>query len=121
VAGYVAQKIHDAERIVLLLKDSAGVRWGARARDPAKRGGQDAVSLDPAIKDRRAWEALATTALPLLQTRSARPPRGSIRIEADRLSTSTAASSVQIVNANRTATSYRTAFSLLPRGATVPG
>jgi hypothetical protein len=52
--AYVAQKIHDANRIVLLLKDSAGVRWelervireGAAAKtlflvDPRDQGRRD--------------------------------------------------------------------------------
>ena len=41
--GYVADKIRRAERIVMLVKDSEGVRWESGAGDSRGRGGENAV------------------------------------------------------------------------------
>jgi hypothetical protein len=108
--GYVVQKIHDAQRIVLLLKDSAGVRWELERVIRGNAAAKTLFLLDPAIKDDAAWEALAATVLPLLRSAALAPagfgfasrPIG-FYFDGGKL--------VEIVNANRTATSYRTAFS----------
>jgi hypothetical protein len=108
--GYVAQKIHDAERIVLLLKDSPGVRWELARVIRENAAVRTLFLLDPAIKDDAAWEALATTVLPLL--RSAALATADFGFQSKPIGFYfDGGKLVQIVNANRTATSYRTAFS----------
>jgi hypothetical protein len=108
--GYVADKIRRAERIVLVMKDSQGVRWEI-ARVVAEGATLKTLFLfDPAVKGAADWEMLERTLVPLLQSVGAAPrdlaftarpigfffQRGTM---------------VEIVNENRTATSYRTAFS----------
>ena len=97
-------------RVVLLLKDSAGVRWELERviRDGA--ASKTLFLLDPAIKDDGVWQNLAQTVVPLLQSATLAPDSFGLQsrpigfyFDGGKL--------VQIVNANRTATSYRTAFS----------
>lgn len=108
--AYVAEKIRDAERIVLLLKDSAGVRWELERVIRESAAAKTLFLLDPAIKDAADLEALAGTVVPLLQGAGIAPPGFSFEsrpigfyFQGGKL--------VEIVNRNRTATSYRTAFS----------
>jgi len=108
--AYVAQKIRDAERIVLLLKDSAGVRWELERVIREKAAPKTLFLVDPAIKADATWDALAKTLVPLLQEAALAPAEFGLQsrpigffLQGGKL--------VEIVNANRTATSYRTAFS----------
>ncbi len=108
--AYVAQKIRDAQRIVMLVQDSAGVRWEL-AR--VIREGATAKTLflvDPRIKDAPHWEALAKMVVPLLHSAGTAAPGFEFQsrpigffFQGGKM--------VEIVNRNRTATSYRTAFS----------
>jgi hypothetical protein len=108
------------ERIVLLLKDSPGVRWELARVIRENAAVRTLFLLDPAIKDDAAWEALATTVLPLL--RSAALATADFGFQSKPIGFYfDGGKLVQIVNANRTATSYRTAFLVLPRGAGGPG
>jgi hypothetical protein len=112
--AYVAQKIHDAERIVLLIKDSAGVRWELERVIREGAAAKTLFLVDPAIEADATWDALARDGRAVAATGEA----GAIEfgfqsrpigffLQGRKL--------VQIVNANRTATSYRTAFSYFSR------
>ena len=107
---YVADKIRRAERIVLVMKNSEGVRWEI-ARVIAEGAAPKTLFLfDPTLNDAAEREMLARTLVPLLQSVGAAPQGLAFAaatigfyFERDTL--------VEIVNENRTATSYRTAFS----------
>ena len=108
--AYVAQKIRDAERIVMLVRDSPGVRWELARVIREGAAAKTLFLLDPGIKDSADWEALATMLVPLLHGAGFAPPAFEFRsrpigffFRGGKL--------VEIVNHNRTATSYRTAFS----------
>ena len=107
---YVADKIRCADRIVMLMKDTDGVRW-----EFAQVIGEGATFktlflFDPAVRDSEDWETLEKMVVPLLQSAGVATqgfefqsrPIGFF-FQSGRL--------VEIVNTNRTATSYRTAFS----------
>jgi hypothetical protein len=108
--GYVAQKIRDADRIVLLLKDSAGVRWELERVIREGAAAKTLFLVDPAIKSDAAWDALGKTVVPLLQAAALAPAEFGLQSRAIGFFPQ-GGKLVQIVNANRTATSYRTAFS----------
>jgi hypothetical protein len=107
---YVADKIRSAERIVLMMKDTDGVRW-----EFARVIGEGATFktlflFDPAVRDSGDWDRIEKMVVPLLQSAGVAPqglgfqsrPIGFF-FQSGKL--------VEIVNTNRTATSYRTAFS----------
>ncbi len=107
---YVADKIRRAERIVLVMKNSEGVRWEI-ARVVAEGAAPKTLFLfDPALDGPAEWEELEGMLVALLASAGAAPeglafanrPIG-FYLQGDAL--------VEIVNENRTATSYRTAFS----------
>ena len=106
---YVADKIRRAERIVLVMKDSEGVRWEI-ARVVAEGAAAKTLFLfDPTLNDAAERESVARTLAPLLEGAGAAPGLA--------FSPATIGfyfqdgALVEIVNENRTATSYRTAFS----------
>lgn len=108
--GYVADKIRGADRIVMLLKDTDGVRWEfARVIDEGATF-KTLFLFDPSGRDPRDWKTLEKMVVPLLRSAGVAPqdfefqarPIG-FYFQQGRL--------VEIVNSNWTATSYRTAFS----------
>lgn len=107
---YVADKIRRAERIVLVMKDSQGVRWEI-ARVVAEGAAHKTLFLfDPALKDAADRETLERTLAPLLQSVGA--PARDFAFSARPIGFFFQHGTlVEIVNENRTATSYRTAFS----------
>jgi len=107
---YVAEKIRRAEKIVVVVKDSEGVRWEL-ARILREGAAPKTLFLyDPAIRTPADWDGLAKMWLPLLEEAGLAPsgldllsrPIG-FYFDGEKM--------IEIVNANRTATSYRTAFS----------
>lgn len=107
---YVADKIRRAERIVLLMKDGAGVRWEIERVVAEGAADKTLFLVDPAVSSAADWQTLKRMVVPLLQGAGVVPQnfdftsrpigfyvhRGTV---------------VEIVNSHRTATSYRTAFS----------
>ena len=118
--GYVAEKIRDAERIVLLLKDSAGVRWELERVIREGAAAKTLFLVDPGINDDATWNALTGSVKPLLQGAGLVPAGFGLQsrpigffVQGGKL--------ICIVNANRTATSYRTAFSYFLATPLAPG
>jgi hypothetical protein len=107
---YVADKIRRAERIVLVMKNSEGVRWEI-ARVVAEGAAPKTLFLfEPTLKDAAERETVARTLVPLLQSGGA-APQGLAFAAATIGFYFRNDTLVEIVNENRTATSYRTAFS----------
>jgi hypothetical protein len=107
---YVADKIRRAERIVLVMKDSDGVRWEIEQVIAEGATTKTLFLYDPAVTRATDREALERLLAPLLHGAGvaaqglavgARPIGFYFR----------AGTRVEIVNENRSATSYRTAFS----------
>ncbi|MGZ8259793.1 MAG: hypothetical protein ACXWUL_04495, partial [Caldimonas sp.] len=103
-------KIRRAERIVLVMKDSAGVRWEIERVIAEGAAAKTLFLFDPAVSSAEHWQTLERMLVPLLRDTGAAPdglafaarPIGFF-FRRDAL--------VEIVNENRSATSYRTAFS----------
>ena len=107
---YVADKIRRAERIVLVMKNSQGVRWEI-ARVVAEGVAAKTLFLfDPTLHDAAERESLARTLVPLLASVGAAPTDLSFAAATIGFYFQQG-TLVEIVNENRTATSYRTAFS----------
>jgi hypothetical protein len=107
---YVAERIRHAERIVMLVKDSNGVRWELARVIREGATPKTLFLLDPAVRTAKDWEVLQAMVRPLLETAGVAEAELQFRcqpigfyFQGGRL--------VEIVNSNRTATSYRTAFS----------
>jgi hypothetical protein len=108
--GYVADKIRRAERIVVVVKDSEGVRWELARVIREGAALKTLFFVDPAIRTSADWQALANMLIPLLQTARLAPP--DLDFDSRPIGFFFAGGRmVQVVNDNRTATSYRTAFS----------
>ena len=106
---YVADKIRCADRIVMLMKDTDGVRWEF-ARIISEGATFKTVFLsDPAARDSEDWETVERMVVPLLE--SAGMARQGFDFQSRPIGFFFHSGRlVEIVNANRTATSYRTAF-----------
>jgi len=107
---YVAEKIRRAEKIVVVVKDSEGVRWELSRILREGAAPKTLFLYDPAIRTSADWEGLAKMWLPLLEEAGLAPRRLDLQsrpigfyFDGDTM--------IEIVNAHRTATSYRTAFS----------
>jgi hypothetical protein len=107
---YVADKIRRAERIVMLVKDSDGVRWELARVVREGAASKTLFLVDPAVRTAEDWETLAKFVVPLLQGAGMAPPGSAFRSRPIGFYFQ-AGTMVEIVNDNRTATSYRTAFS----------
>jgi hypothetical protein len=106
----VAERIRQAERIVIVVKDSDGVRWELAA---IIREGATAKTLflfDPGVKSAEDWQTVAKLVVPMLQHAGVAPPGFELQSRPIGFFVRNE-SVVEIVNDNRTATSYRTAFS----------
>jgi hypothetical protein len=105
--GYVADKIRRAERIVLVMKASAGVRWEIERVVAEGAAPKTLFLFDPALADAERVE-LEHALAPVLQGSEA----SDAAIDARAIGFwFRGATRVEVVNANRSATSYRTAFS----------
>lgn len=105
--GYVADKIRRAERIVLVMKASAGVRWEIERVVAEGAAVKTLFLFDPALADAERAE-LERTLAPVRRGSEA----GDAAIDARAIGFwFRGATRVEVVNANRSATSYRTAFS----------
>jgi len=108
--AYVAEKIRRAERIVMVVKDSDGVRWELARVIHEGATLKTLFLLDPGVRTSDDWETLARMVVPLLESAGVPPPGFEFQsrpigffFQSGRM--------VEFVNTNRTATSYRTAFS----------
>jgi hypothetical protein len=108
--GYVAEKIRRAERIVIVLKDSDGVRWELAAIIREGATAKTLFLLDPGVKSEDEWQTVANLVVPMLQSAGMAPPGFALQSHPIGFFVRNE-SVVEIVNNNRTATSYRTAFS----------
>jgi len=103
---YVADKIRRAERIVLVMKASAGVRWEIERVLDEGAAAKTLFLFDPVVTGSDERAALERTLAPL--GRGA----GDQAIDARAIGFwFRGATQVEVVNAHRSATSYRTAFS----------
>ena len=107
---YVADKIRRADRIVMLIKDTDGVRWEFARIIGEGASLKTLFLLDPAVRDSEDWKTLEKMVVTLLQSAGITPqgfefqsrPIG-FYFQSGKL--------IELENANWTATSYRTAFS----------
>ena len=107
---YVADKIRCADRIVMLMKDTDGVRWEF-ARIISEGATFKTLFLsDPGARDSEDWETLEKMVVPAAGKRRYGAAGLRFPVSADWIFFHSGRL-VEIVNANRTATSYRTAFS----------
>jgi hypothetical protein len=107
---YVADKIRRAERIVVIVKDSEGVRWELARILREGAAPRTLFLYDPAIRTPADWEALSKMWLSLLEEAGLAPPGYDLASRPIGFYFANG-KMVEIVNAHRTATSYRTAFS----------
>jgi hypothetical protein len=107
---YVADKIQRAQRIVILIKNTEGVRWELMRVVAEGAMSKTLFLLDPAVRDAPDWETLTGMVVPLLQSAGAAPQPFKFQSRCIGFFFQRGAL-VEIVNSNRTATSYRTAFS----------
>lgn len=108
--GYALDKIRRAERIVMILKNTDGVRWEFERVIDEGAIFKTLFLFEPAMKDAPDWAPVEQMVQPLMQRAGlpAQPFRFASRpigffFQRGAL--------VEVVNANWTATSYRTAFS----------
>ena len=107
---YVMTKIRSADRIVMVLKDTDGVRW-----EFGRVIGEEAIMktlflFDPAVRKPEEWENLDKMVVPMLQSAGVAPEGFALKSQLIGFFFQKG-SLVEIINTNRTATSYRTAFS----------
>jgi hypothetical protein len=107
---YVMTKIRSADRIVMVLKDTDGVRW-----EFGRVIGEEAIMktlflFDPTVRKPEAWETLEKMVVPMLQSAGVAPEGFALQPQPIGFFFQKG-SLVEIINTNRTATSYRTAFS----------
>jgi hypothetical protein len=106
--GYVAERIRRAERIVMVIRETEGVRWEFDRILAEDAAGKTLFFFDPATRSAEDWRRIEEMVLPRLEhaglpTRQFDPRSIAFFFQAGEL--------VEIANSNRTATSYRTAFS----------
>ena len=107
---YVMTKIRSADRIVMVLKDTDGVRW-----EFGRVIGEEAIMktlflFDPTVRKPEEWETLEKMVVPMLQSAGVAPEGFALKPQLIGFFFQKG-SLVEIINTNRTATSYRTAFS----------
>jgi hypothetical protein len=107
---YVDEKIRCAESIVILLKDTDGVRWELSRILNQGAASKTLFLFDPIAKDPDAWQKLVKTILPLFEVSGLIPPRFSFEHRPIGFFFKNSGV-VEIENRNWTTTSYRTAFS----------
>ena len=107
---YVMTKIRSADRIVMVLKDTDGVRW-----EFGRVIGEEAIMktlflFDPTVRKPEEWETLEKMVVPMLQSAGVAPEGFALKPQLIGFFFQKG-SLVEIINTNGTATSYRTAFS----------
>jgi hypothetical protein len=106
--GYVAERIRRAERIVMVIRETEGVRWEFERILAEDAAGKTLFLFDPSTRSAEDWKRLEEMVLPQLE-RAGLPVR---RFDPRSIAFFFRAGElVEIANLNRTATSYRTAFS----------
>jgi hypothetical protein len=107
---YVMTKIRSADRIVMVLKDTDGVRWefGQVIREEAIM--KTLFLFDPTVRKPETWETLEKMVVPMLQSAGVAPKGFALQPQMIGFFFQKG-SLVEIINTNGTATSYRTAFS----------
>jgi len=107
---YVTTRIRAADRIVMVLKDTDGVRWEFGRVIGEEATMRTLFLVDPAVRKPKERETLEKMVAPVLQNAGVTseglelgPQPIGFFFQKGLL--------VEIINANRTATSYRTAFS----------
>jgi hypothetical protein len=106
--GYVADKIRRADGIVMLIKNTDGVRWELERVIAEGAAFKTLFLLEPAVRDPEEWKRLEMMVAPLLQSAGV----AATGFESQPIGFFFRNGQfVEIVNRNRTATSYRTAFS----------
>ena len=106
----VTARIRGADRIVIVLKDTDGVRW-----EFDRVLGEEALRktlflFDPAVREPEEWDTLDKMVMPKLRSAGVAPERFALKPQLIGFYFQKGCL-VEITNANRTATSYRTAFS----------
>lgn len=108
--GYVADRIQRADRIVLLIKDTPGVRWELERVISEGAISKTLFLFDPAMRRSNDWKTIEKMVVPLLQSSGKAPQSFDLSSRPIGFFFQDG-TFVTIVNANWTATSYRTAFS----------
>jgi len=107
---YVADKIRRANRIVILIKNTDGVRWEFTRVIAEGAIFKTLFLFDPAVGDPAEWKTLADMVVSLLQSAGVALQGFEFQFQPIGFFFHRGAL-VEIANTNRTATSYRTAFS----------
>jgi len=108
--AYVADKIQRADRIVMLIKNTDGVHWEFERVIAAGATSKTLFFFDPNASDLADWQTLENMVVPLLQRTGVAPPDFDLQSRPIGFYFQNG-NLLEIANANRTATSYRTAFS----------
>ena len=108
--GYVKAKILAADRIVIVLKGTDGVRWefGRVIGEGATM--KTLFLVDPTVRKAEERETLEKMVVPMLRTAGVAPEGFQLKEQLIGFFFQNGCL-VEIINTNRTATSYRTAFS----------
>jgi hypothetical protein len=108
--GFVADKLQRAEAVVIVIKDTQGVRWELSRITTGGTHLKTLFLFDPSAKAPGTWAALAGAAIQQLAA-AGLVPRG-FRFQGQALGFYFRGSEVvEVHNANWSTTSYRTAFS----------
>jgi hypothetical protein len=108
--GYVAERIQRADRIVMVIEQTEGVRWEIERILAEGAVRKTLFFFHPKVRDLKDWETVEPMIIPILQRAGLVPQDFAFQsrpigfyFQGDAL--------IEIVNANWSATSYRTAFS----------
>lgn len=113
--SYVVDKIRRADSIVILLRNTDGVRWEVSKVLSEGAASKTLFLFDPVAKDLDIWRTLAKTFLPLFEATGLVAP--SFAFEGQPIGFFFEGGELaSIENTNWTATSYRTAFSCFLAG-----
>jgi hypothetical protein len=108
--AYVADKVDRAEAIVVVVKDTQGVRWELGRIAANRHHTKTLFFFEPAARDPAVWQRVAAVALEPLQAAGILPP--GFQFQGQPLAFwFDYHQPVEIHNTNWTTTSYRTAFS----------
>ena len=107
---YVAERIRRAERIVMVIQNTEGVRWEFRQILEEEAVSKTLFFFHPEARDTEKWKVLETMVISALQRGGIVPPEFTFSSRPIGFFFQSGAL-VEIVNANWTTTSYRTAFS----------
>lgn len=108
--SYVLEMIRRAERIVIMLKNTDGVRWELSRILDRGAVAKTLFLFDPSAEDPRQWQILAGAMLPMFDIAGVTLSAGSFQGQPLGFAVRDG-QLIEFNNANWTATSYRTAFS----------